>query len=241
MNSRKTYIILVIVLAAVLVGATAGYRAFTEKNQNKEAEEKQVETESVPEEETAKTSLEPAQEAEEASSAEVQTGDTVPAAGMSSAGQQEGKEPEAESPGAGELPVAEDFTVATAEGIKASLSDFAGKPVIVNFWASWCPPCKAELPYFQEAYEEYGKEIQFMMVDLLDGSRETNATAAQFLKETGYTFPVFYDRDGSASYTYEIYSIPVTLGVTAEGELKYTKIGSMSQSDLEEIVAGVTG
>ncbi len=237
MNSRKTYIILVIVLAAVLVGATAGYRAFTEKNQNKEAEEKQVETVSASEEETAETSLELAQETEE----EVQTGDTVPAAGMSSAGQQEGKEPEAESPGAGELPVAEDFTVATAEGIKASLSDFAGKPVIVNFWASWCPPCKAELPYFQEAYEEYGKEIQFMMVDLLDGSRETNATAAQFLKETGYTFPVFYDRDGSASYTYEIYSIPVTLGVTAEGELKYTKIGSMSQSDLEEIVAGVTG
>ena len=66
-----------------------------------------------------------------------------------------------------------DFTVVDEEGNPVSLSDFFGKPIILNFWASWCGPCKSEMPDFEEAYLEYGDVIQFLMVNCTDGSRET--------------------------------------------------------------------
>lgn len=229
MNSKKTYIILLVVLAAVIIGAAVGYKAFTGADRKGQSAEQ-----------SSKAVLGSQEEEADAAAEEPQAGETVPVEGASEVSEPEDAAPAPETESGEEYPDAVDFTVKTAEGISASLSDFAGKPVIVNFWATWCPPCKAELPYFQEAYEKYGSQIQFMMVNLIDGSRETDTTVQNFIKETGYTFPLFYDRDGFASMAYEIYSIPVTLGITAEGKLKYQKIGSLPQADLEEIVAGLT-
>ena len=87
------------------------------------------------------------------------------------------------------LPQATDFTMTDRDGKEVSLSDYAGKPVIVNFWATWCGPCKEELPYFEEAYEKYGEQIQFLMVDLSDGYAETPENAIAFAEEHGY--PVY--------------------------------------------------
>jgi len=113
--------------------------------------------------------------------------------------------------------LAPDFTVYDAEGNEVHLSDFVGKPTVVNFWASWCGPCKMEMPDFQEKYQELGEEVNFLMVNATDGSRETVEKASAFIDEQDYTFPVFYDHGLSAAATYGVYGFPTTFFIDAEG------------------------
>lgn len=134
---------------------------------------------------------------------------------------------------------AKDFTVIDVEGKEVSLSDFKGKPVVVNFWASWCPPCKEEMPYFNEVYKELGDEVVFMMVDLVDGSRETVDTAKDFIRDNGYEFPVYFDTDQEAAIAYGIYSIPTSIFIDAEGKVVQSITGSMSKSDLLEEIENI--
>ena len=112
---------------------------------------------------------------------------------------------------------APDFTVYDKEGNAVNLSDFIGKPTIVNFWASWCGPCQMEMPDFDEKYLELGDEINFVMVNMTDGSQETLETAMKFVEESGYSFPVYYDTDMDAAMTYSVSSIPSTFFIDAEG------------------------
>ena len=136
--------------------------------------------------------------------------------------------------------MAPDFIVLDREGEEVSLSDFIGKPVILNFWASWCGPCKSEMPEFEAAYQKYREEIQFMMVNLTDGNRETVETAAEYIAGEGYTFPVFFDTESDAAISYGATSIPVTYFVDAEGHLVAYGSGALSgeilQSGMEMIL-----
>ena len=136
---------------------------------------------------------------------------------------------------------APDFTVYDADGNEVRLSDFKGKPVIVNFWASWCPPCKAELPYFESAYLQYGDQIVFLMVDLADGGTETQESGARYIEESGYTFPVYFDLSGSASNAYQLYSIPQTVAVDAEGNITFSQIGSLPEETVLRIASDLAG
>ena len=133
--------------------------------------------------------------------------------------------------------LAADFTVYDAGGKEVKLSDFRGKPVIINFWASWCPPCKAELPYFDEAFQQYGEDIVFLMVDLADGESETQEGAARYVEECGYAFPVYFDLSGSASNAYHLYSIPQTVGVNAAGEQVFSRIGGLPEQTVLDLAA----
>ena len=91
--------------------------------------------------------------------------------------------------------LAPDFTVYDLDGNEVHLSDFIGKSVVLNFWASWCSPCKMEMPDFNEKYLEIGEEVQFLIINMTDDSRETVETASAFIAEQSYSFPVFYDTD----------------------------------------------
>lgn len=113
---------------------------------------------------------------------------------------------------------APDFTVQDVNGSSVALSSLKGKPVVLNFWASWCPPCKAEMPDYEKMYREYGpKGVAFFMVNMTDGSRETVATAKQFLQQSQYTFPVYFDTKGSAAQAYNVSAIPDSVFIGRSG------------------------
>lgn len=131
---------------------------------------------------------------------------------------------------------APDFTVYDIEGNPVKLSDFIGKPTIVNFWASWCGPCKREMPDFEAAYQEQGEKIHFLIVNMTDDYRETVETASSYVEEQGFTFPVYYDTDYSASTTYGVSSIPTTYFLDAEGCIVAYATGMI---DAETIQRGI--
>ena len=129
-----------------------------------------------------------------------------------------------------------DFTVYDAEGTAYKLSDFLGKPVILNFWASWCGPCKAEMPDIEESYKTYGEEIHFLIVNLTDGNTETVETASAYIAQQGYTFPVYYDTAMEAAYAYGISAIPATYFIDAEGNLIHQQVGMMDAETLQQAI-----
>lgn len=127
-----------------------------------------------------------------------------------------------------------DFTVLDGEGKEVRLSDFFGKPIVLNFWASWCPPCKAELPDFEDAYKKYDGEVVFLMVNMTDNQMETVEVAKDFIKTHGYTFPVYYDVNYQAATVYGIRSIPQTYFINADGEAVASATGMISAAQLEQ-------
>lgn len=143
--------------------------------------------------------------------------------------------------GAGEAPVqgntpAKNFAMTDADGNEMMLSDLFDKPVVLNFWASWCPPCRGEMPDFEEMYKQHGDRINFVFVNLVDGSRETEETAKAFIEEQGFTFPIYFDIYGEGSEDYEIYYIPDTFFIDRHGDVVSYAVGGI---DKEQMQAGI--
>ena len=131
------------------------------------------------------------------------------------------------------LPLAPDFVIYDEEGKEVRLSDFFGKPIVLNFWASWCGPCKMEMPDFNDKYLEMGEEIHFLMINMTDGYRETVDIASTFIQSQGYTFPVYYDTAGNASMTYGVYSLPTTFFIDADGHAIAQAVGAIDAKTLQ--------
>ena len=149
------------------------------------------------------------------------------------------EEQETETTTVPQADLAPEITVYDRAGNSVSLSDMRGKPVVINFWATWCGPCKSELPAFQQAYEAYGEDICFMMVDMVSGRTETKAGAIEYVDGEGYTFPLYFDEDETAVYAYAISAVPATFVIDAQGVLVDSHVGAMSYDALEALLQSV--
>ena len=135
---------------------------------------------------------------------------------------------------------APDFTVTDINGNKVNLSDYKGKPVVVNFWATWCYYCKVEMPDFNEAYKNY-PDVQFLMVNATDGQRETVEIAKSYIEQEQYDFDVFFDTiDRNAVRTYNVSSYPQTLFIDKDGNIVSQRIGMLSKDILVQEIEKIT-
>ena len=139
-----------------------------------------------------------------------------------------------------ENPQVPDVVITDWDGKEVKLSAYFGRPMVLNFWASWCGPCQSEMPDFQKVYEELGGEIQFVMLNAT-GGRETVESAMEFIQKKGYTFPVFFDASETAVYTYGAYSLPTTFFIDAEGRLVTYATGAISEEILRKGIGMITG
>ena len=132
-----------------------------------------------------------------------------------------------------EVSHAPDVRIFDREGGEVRLNEFFGKPMVLNFWASWCGPCQSEMPDFQAKYQELGGEVNFVMVNMTDGQRETVESASGFIDRNGFEFPVFYDTTGEAAYAYQAYSLPTTYFIDAGGHVIAQATGAIDAETLQ--------
>ncbi len=128
---------------------------------------------------------------------------------------------------------APDFELQTLTGETVKLSDYRGKKVLVNLWASWCPPCRAEMPDIQELYEEY-KDQGFVVLGVnLTTTEKENNSVKPFVEEFGLTFPILMDIRNEVGRTYQAVSIPTSYFIDSEGIIHQKIIGQMSRETIE--------
>lgn len=136
---------------------------------------------------------------------------------------------------------APDFTMTDADGATLTLADFKGKPVLLNFWASWCGPCQSEMPDIQTAWKEHGTDVEFVIVNMTGMNGETEQSAKAFLADAGYTFPCYFDANNSAATAFGVSSIPQTYLINAEGNIIGAYMGAMDASVLAQGIDMLTG
>lgn len=126
-----------------------------------------------------------------------------------------------------------DIEFAFMDGEQGNLADFAGTPLVVNFWASWCPACVAEMPDLQAVHSRLGDEVQFLGLNM----QETDpGAAAALLAETGVDYPIGLDPDGAIFSHFGGIAMPTTVLIDETGQVAATHSGAIFESDLEELI-----
>ncbi len=126
------------------------------------------------------------------------------------------------------------FTLVDLEGNSVTLSDFRGKTVFVNFWATWCPPCRAEMPEIEAVYQEYkDKDVVVIGIDIL----EPEDVVRRFVEQGGYSWTFVLDTSGEVAANYRIAAIPTSLFIDREGIIQAVNIGAMTKRAIESKLA----
>ncbi|TLN08520.1 TlpA family protein disulfide reductase [bacterium] len=131
-----------------------------------------------------------------------------------------------------------DFTVKKLDGSPVALSSLRGQVVLVNFWATWCTPCKEEMPLLQAYYDAH-KEDGFVLVGINVSDDVEDAQA--FISQYGYTFPVWSDAAGNVLIDLNMNGLPASLVVDAQGRLVKRWIGPLAQEDLDQVITPLLG
>jgi peroxiredoxin len=126
---------------------------------------------------------------------------------------------------------ARDFTLETLDGEQVSLSDYRGSVVLINFWATWCPPCRAEIPDFEQAYREH-KDQGFAILGV--NEQEAGETVRPFVDQLGVSYPVLLDKSGKVANEYRALGLPVSILVDRDGVIHTRHIGFLSTDVLKE-------
>ena len=131
---------------------------------------------------------------------------------------------------------APDFALQTAAGEELRLSDLRGQAVLLNFWASWCPPCKAEMPAFERAYQAW-QEQGFTILAVNAASQDNPEDAQTFAQELGLSFPILFDLDGSVNLLYQVRSLPTSFFIDPQGVIQEVVVGGPMSEALLRIRA----
>ena len=129
---------------------------------------------------------------------------------------------------------APDFTLTSLDGRKVKLSDFRGKAVLLNFWATWCPPCKEEMPWFEELQRKYGNDGLVVVGVALDDSDP--ATIAKFASDLGVNYPVLLGTNQVSDDYGDVQYLPTTFYIARDGTIVDKMTGLLDRKDLEEAV-----
>ncbi|MFA6809405.1 MAG: TlpA disulfide reductase family protein [Eubacteriales bacterium] len=131
-----------------------------------------------------------------------------------------------------ELNLAENFTLTDSNGNQVSLTDFRGKNVYINFWASWCGPCKSEMPDIQKISQEYKDDLIVLAVNVGDSQN----TVQDFITQNNYDFTVLLDTNMDVARQYQITTIPVSIFINKDGVIISKRIGAISESQMKSYI-----
>ncbi|MBT2571325.1 redoxin domain-containing protein [Planococcus sp. ISL-110] len=130
--------------------------------------------------------------------------------------------------------MAPDFTLTDQNGETVRLSDYRGKKVILNFWATWCPPCRAEMPHMQQFHENNADgDVEILAVNLTAQDKGDQAIRS-FIDEFGLTFPIPMDETGSAAQAYQVRTVPTTFILNTKGEIAQKIVGPMDEQVMKD-------
>ncbi|CAM3719964.1 peroxiredoxin family protein [Mesobacillus zeae] len=138
------------------------------------------------------------------------------------------KNPEQKIPAINSAP---DFNLQSLDGKDIKLSNYRGKKVMLNFWATWCPPCKIEMPAMQELYQKADGQFEILAVNI-----DSDNDVASFMKDNKLTFPVVLDQDHKVSQQYSILSIPTTFVIDEQGNVVKKYIGAMTLEQMQQFM-----
>lgn len=131
---------------------------------------------------------------------------------------------------------APDFSFMSEQGHVLLLSDYVGTPVVLNFWASWCPPCRMEKPFFQQAYDLYGNDFEFIMLNV----DEPIEVARKYMDQEGYTFPIYFDESNEGASSFGLTGVPETFFIDADGIIRARFMGAINLETIERALETIS-